>query len=159
VDILFRMLFALGIVLLIMWAMARFARKQYATKPDAVLSVLARQPLGRTSAVAVIKVMDKAFVVGVTDQGINLLGDTDLNEIELALAIDEKPEKTVRSIFSAASRSGADTDALDLTVDGPAKVSFKGSGSGKKNALDGSALSPATWKQLVNAAREATVRK
>ncbi len=41
------------------------------------MTVLARQQLTRNSAVAVVKIADRALVLGVTDGQVNLLGDTD----------------------------------------------------------------------------------
>lgn len=81
-----RLILALGAVLVIMWLLARFARRPLAGKSERVVTVLARQQLNRNASVAVLKVLDRAFLVGVTDQGVNLLTETDLTALEDALS-------------------------------------------------------------------------
>lgn len=175
------MLVALGIVLGIMWLIARFARTKFSSKPDAVMTVLARQPLGRTSSVAIVKVMDKALVIGITEQGVSLLSETDLDDLETAL--DVEPAKPLRPLKSPRVLPVRKTAALENTpavidADGTFDLSsspefaafFGGSDTpatdgpahpdtSRKSKLDGSALSAATWKQLLHVAREATVRR
>jgi len=158
-----RMLLALVFVLGIMWALARWARKPMgAGKADRVMSVLARQQLSRTSSVAVLKVMDRALVLGVTEQGIRLLTETELSPIEDALAAEATPGRSWSLLRPPAALPAgelvepADDEALVGAATQP--VSPKAPAS-KGGALDGSVLSPQTWRQLLNAARELTVRR
>jgi flagellar protein FliO/FliZ len=163
VELIGRMLLALGAVLGIMWALARFARRPLAGKADSVLTVLARQQLNRSSSVAVLKVMDRALVVGVSDQGVRLLAETELSAIEAALEVSPKPTRrqqreltdqfaqTVIAEQPALPSAGLPAPAAATP---PATVLPT-----KKNAFDGSILSPKTWSQLVNVARDVTVRR
>jgi flagellar protein FliO/FliZ len=158
IAIIGRMLVALVVVLAVMWALAKWARKPLgAGKSDKVMTVLARQQLSRTSSVAVLKVMDRALVLGVTEQGVQLLTETELAPLEDALTI-EAPARHRRAMKpisvdadTLAALEAGDTPAIAGKADEvPARTS---------SSLDGSILSPNTWKQLVGAARDLTVRK
>ncbi|MDT5016859.1 MAG: flagellar protein FliO/FliZ [Mycobacterium sp.] len=145
-----RMLLALGVVLGLMWLLARYARRPLAGRPDKVLSVVARQQLNRTASVAVVKVMDRALVVGISDQGVRLLTEAELAPIEMALASERtNPSRQIgRARGAIAKPAEQPTAAADLTA-----------APERRGALDGSILSPATWRQLVGLARDATVRR
>ena len=150
VAVIGRMLLALVFVLGVMWLLARWARKPLGGKADRVMAVLARQQLSRTSSVTVLRVMDRALVLGVTEQGVQLLTETELSAVEDALAT----EATAGRGFGRARPAPAVGEVEDgLPVSAPRP------GGGRGTALDGSVLSPRTWRQLVNAARELTVRR
>jgi flagellar biosynthetic protein FliO len=163
-----RMLLALVFVLGVMWLLARWARKPMgAGKADRVMSVLARQQLSRTSSVAVLKVMDRALVLGVTEQGIRLLTETELSPIEDALAVEPTPGRSWSLLRPPAALPSGELE--EQAADEEAEPALIGTTSiqpvsrrapaGKGGALDGSVLSPQTWRQLLNAARELTVRR
>jgi flagellar protein FliO/FliZ len=142
------MLLALGVVLGLMWALARFVRRPLTGKADRVLNVLARQQLSRNASVAVLKVMDRALVVGVTDQGVRLLTETELEPLLAAITAQAAKPPRQRNAESVGS-----LPVGSLPIDAvPVGVRTAG-------ALDGSVLSPKVWSQLVTAARNATVRR
>jgi len=155
VAVIGRMLLALVFVLGVMWLLARWARKPLGGKADRVMAVLARQQLSRTSSVTVLRVMDRALVLGVTEQGVQLITETELSAVEDALATD------------AATGRGLGRRARAELPAGTAEEGSSGQDSpqrrvrpaGRSAALDGSVLSPRTWRQLVDAARELTVRR
>ncbi len=120
-EIALRIFFSLLVVLLLMWALAKVARRPLAGRGGAALSVLARQPLSRGAAVAVVRVGERAYVVGVTDQNVTLLAEADPDAIEAAA----HPNHEVREQLSLDSLSGS--------------------------GLAGSALSPSTWRQAATA--------
>jgi flagellar protein FliO/FliZ len=120
IEVAVRILVALVVVLGLMWAIARVARRPLGGRGGAV-AVMARQPLTRTASVAVVRVGEQAYVLGVTDQNVSLLAEADPAAIEAAASSHEVREKVP-------------LDAL-----GP--------------KLAGSALSPATWRQAVDALR------
>jgi flagellar protein FliO/FliZ len=158
-----RMLLALGVVLGLMWLLARYARRPLAGRPDKVLSVVARQQLNRTASVAVVKVMDRALVVGISDQGVRLLTEAELAPIEIALASERtKPSRQIGGARSAIAAPEQQPTAPELDAAAPEQPTARGhlaAGSERRAALDGSILSPATWRQLVGLARDATVRR
>jgi flagellar protein FliO/FliZ len=142
------MLLALGVVLGLMWALARFVRRPLTGKADRVLNVLARQQLSRNASVAVLKVMDRALVVGVTDQGVRLLTETELEPLLAAITAQAAKPPRQRNAESVGS-----LPVGSLPIDA-VPVGVRAAG-----ALDGSVLSPKVWSQLVTAARNATVRR
>lgn len=168
-----RMLLALVLVLGVMWALARWARKPMGVgKGERVMTVLARQQLSRSSSVAVLKLMDRALVLGVTEQGVQLLTETELAPIEQALTVPApgrrplvapgrhplvassgRPVANPKSLESSSLDPG-EPDAGQLEPPESAMPALAG-----KSKLDGSVLSPAMWKQLLGAARELTVRR
>jgi flagellar protein FliO/FliZ len=151
VAVIGRMLLALVFVLGVMWLLARWARKPLgAGKADRVMSVLARQQLSRTSSVAVLKVMDRALVLGVTEQGIRLITETELSPIEDALATEPGPSRSW-SVLRPARPALSEARSVEGGNGSPV--------GDRSGSLDGSVLSPRTWRQLLNAARELTVRR
>lgn len=165
VAIIGRMLLALVVVLGIMWFLARWARKPLNGKSDRVMSVLARQQLSRTSSVTVLRVMDRALVLGVTEQGIRLITETELPALEEVLAAEPELSKSwlrARSL-NAADQPGSDTGrpAAEGASRKPARVpagDLHPTRAGR-GALEGSVLSPKVWRQVVTVARDLTVRR
>lgn len=82
-ELVLRIGFSLLIVFGLMWGLAKLARRPLnARRGTGALAVLGRQQLSRGTSVAVIQVADRALVVGVTEQQISLLGETDLAGFE-----------------------------------------------------------------------------
>jgi flagellar protein FliO/FliZ len=98
--------------------------------------VVARQQLSRSASVAVVQVADRALVVGVTDNQITLLGETDLAALQQRAPQPEKRD-TVRL-----DGAGAVPPAATAVT-----------------RIDGSLLSPAMWRQTIEFIRERTVRR
>lgn len=167
IAIIGRMLVALVIVLAVMWALAKWARKPLGIgKGDKVMTVLARQQLGRGSSVAVLKLMDRALVLGVTEQGVQLLAETELAPLEEALTVEpaSRHRRAVKPITvdadTLAELEAGSSDPAPVTAELPTRSQTRAAQRASQNSpLDGSILSPGTWKQLVNAARDVTVRR
>jgi flagellar protein FliO/FliZ len=199
VELIGRTLLALLVVLGIMWALAKFARRPLTGRSDKVLTVLARQQLNRNASVAVLKVGDKAIVVGVSDGGVRLLSETDAAPFEAALAADrpDRPGRTARGGRGdrtnraprgsrnrpppkrrALSRGAPmpiptpttmsmptplplsrSVDSVTGGEDSDDEVAQPAYVSDARGALDGSVLAPKMWKQLLDGARELTVRR
>jgi flagellar protein FliO/FliZ len=82
-ELVLRIGFSLLIVFGLMWALARVARRPLSgRRGPGSLAVLHRQQLSRGSALAVVQVGDRAMVLGVTDQHVSLLGETELAAFE-----------------------------------------------------------------------------
>jgi flagellar protein FliO/FliZ len=152
-----RVTLCLVAVLGLMWLLARASRKPLSARAAGPLAVLARQQLSRSSSVAVVRVADKALVIGITDAQVTLLGEADLAAVTDALTPVESVSRTpvdlsddVTSLPESngvAARSGEDDLATIANLD-----------SHRRGALAGSALSPATWKQAIDTLRERTAR-
>ncbi|MGQ0843557.1 MAG: flagellar biosynthetic protein FliO [Sporichthyaceae bacterium] len=166
-ELLLRVGFSFSIVLGLLWICARVLRNRTGGRPTDTVEVLARTQLGRGANVTVLRVADRAIVLGVTERGIVQLGESitdlaaltpqpraaeqlqpalptpDISAVEVNPAIDLLP----------AQRSRRSRAASSTTVPS-APQAMAGQG-----ALAGSILSPATWRLGMDALRERTVRR
>ncbi|GAA1794789.1 flagellar biosynthetic protein FliO [Planosporangium flavigriseum] len=140
IELTIRIVFSLLVVVALMWGMAKLARKPLGIRRGGgLIEVLGRQQLSRSASVAVVRVADKAMVLGVTDGQVSLISEADLATIE-----EYQPEAPVkREPLSLESLDSATTPAGARAI-GP---------------LNGSVLSPDMWKQTMQFLRERTVRK
>jgi flagellar protein FliO/FliZ len=100
VELTLRVLCSLTVVFILLWALARLARRGTGGHGAALLTVLARQQLSRSSSVAIVKVADRALVLGVSDAGVSLLADADAHLFEEPAAVD-RPSPLAGSLLSA----------------------------------------------------------
>lgn len=128
IELAVRIVFSLAVVLLLMWGLAKVARRPLAGRTGGALGVLARQPLSRGASVQVVRVGERALVLGVTDQQVTLLTETEAGVLEPAARGEVREPVPLDSL------------TVDATAPGP---------------LAGSALSPATWRQAASALRKA----
>ncbi|WP_127783033.1 flagellar biosynthetic protein FliO [Rhodococcus sp. X156] len=155
VELVGRMILALVVVIFVMWGLAKWARKPLGAGAGQVLTVLARQQLSRTSSVAVVKVLDQALVLGVTEQGIRLLTEVDLDQVQTVLSTPPAPrERRLRRPSS--TNPGSTADPLAEPAPEPVTLTKSATAPGR---LDGSVLSPRTWHQAVDAVRDLTARR
>lgn len=123
-----RVVVSLGIVLGLLWLVARVSSRRLAGGPRALVRVLGRSALGRNASVAVVEVGERVLVLGVSDGGVRLLTELDPEEVPGTSA--PAPALAGSSVtdppLAAAARSGA--------------------------PLAGSVLAPATWRQAWAAA-------
>jgi flagellar protein FliO/FliZ len=135
-ELTIRIAFSLLIVLGLMWGMAKVLRRPLAGRTGGALAVLARQQLTKGSSVAVIRVADRALILGVTDAGVSLLADADIDVIEAY-----QSERNVRRepvTLPAQSTGGTEQPTTSTRPVG---------------GLNGSILSPSMWKQAASALR------
>jgi flagellar protein FliO/FliZ len=85
-----RLIVSLGVVIGLMWAVARVIRKRGfggvggpSRRPGVQVDIVARRTLGRNSSIAVVRAGNQAMVVGITEQRITKLADASLEEIDL----------------------------------------------------------------------------
>ncbi len=146
-TLLLQMVVALGVVLAVMWLAARLLRSVGPAGNEALLELVARQQVGRTASVAVVRVADQALVVGVTDDQVSLLAEVELGQVEQAVAAQEQARAARReqrqSLLPGSGRSG---------------TASSGSLTGK-GKLHGSILAGSTWKQALEALRQRTARR
>jgi flagellar protein FliO/FliZ len=141
-----RLLLALCFVLGLMWVVGRWVRSRgNGRKGAATLAVLARQQLSRNSSVAVVKVLDQALILGITDGQVSMLGQSDLAEFEGRLAGGPALTKPRR-------RPALSSTAMVIDQSGEVAAP-------RPTALAGSALSLTTWRQAVDVIRERSVRR
>jgi flagellar protein FliO/FliZ len=132
-----RLLLSLAFVLGLMWLIAKKVKRGPGGRGrnGRLIDVLSRQQLSRTASVAVVRVMDQALIIGVTDGQISVLGDTDLAAAQASLETPDPP----RPARARTVRASVDSE--------------------HKAPLNGSALSPGTWKQTLETLRDLTARK
>ncbi|MCW2638869.1 MAG: fliO [Dactylosporangium sp.] len=141
IELTIRIVFSLLVVVSLMWGMAKLARKPLGIRRGGgLIEVLGRQQLSRGASVAVVRVADKAMVLGVTDGQVSLIAETDLAAIE-----EYQPEAPVRrEALSLESLDSQPAVLAELRPNGP---------------LSGSLLARSTWTQTMQFLRERTVRK
>jgi flagellar protein FliO/FliZ len=134
-ELVLRIGFSLLVVFGLMWGLAKVARRGGITKRGSGnLALLNRQHLTRGSSVAIVQVADRALILGVTDNQVSLLGETDLD----AFGAEPQPQPVHEK-----------HDALPVMPVLPEH-------GGK---LDGSILSPRTWSSALDFLRDRTTRR
>ena len=84
-ELVLRIGFSLLVVFGLMWGLARLARRPLGSGTAPVAAVGAQPPAAdRGASVAVVRVADRALVLGVTDQQVSLLGEADLEDVREA---------------------------------------------------------------------------
>ncbi|GAA3871679.1 hypothetical protein GCM10022243_41190 [Saccharothrix violaceirubra] len=136
-----RLLLGLVLILGLLWLIARVLRRPMRGRAVAAgLEVLARTQLTRGAGVAVVRVDRRALVLGVTDAGVSLLHEADAD-------VFTAPTGTTH-------RTPLDLDELQARTE----VQEQPAADGTTSKLNGSALSPATWRQAFDALKERSVR-
>ena len=136
-----RLILSLGfIAVVLLWA-ARLAKKKGLGQGNGLIEVVARQRMGRSSTVNVVRIADVVLVIGATEEQVTLLAEVDAEAVETALAERRIP----------APRAAVD-GTLPTTT--PALVARTSTGP-----LAGSVFDRAGWGSFVRELRERTVRK
>jgi flagellar protein FliO/FliZ len=115
--LLVRLVVSLGVVLGLMWVAARLLARQSGGRVARVsrpvpIQVLARSSLSKNSSVAVVAAAGKALIVGITDNQVTLLGESDLESLTAPEA-EEDPATTItaaartRPPWASPARPGA----------------------------------------------------
>jgi flagellar protein FliO/FliZ len=156
IELVLRIGFSLLVVLGLMWGLARLVRRPLAGRGGGAVAVLARQQLGRSASVAVVRVVDRALVLGVTEGQISLLGEADLAALEQAT----EPSVHRKAVGLTATAPGAAACTEERSDEGRLRRTSPGARASGASAgpMAGSVLSPATWRQTMDFLRERTVR-
>ena len=132
-----RLVASLAIVVGLLLLMARFGARKFRGQSGALVHVVHRQPLSRTSSVAVVTVGTRVLVLGTTEHQVSILTELDPEEIgKVDLEpLDELPalQTTPRSDKPMLADPLADA----------------------RGPLAGSVLSPQTWRQAFQVATQA----
>ena len=138
-----RLILSLGfIAVVLLWA-ARLAKKKGLGQGNGLIEVVARQRMGRSSTVNVVRIADVVLVIGATEEQVTLLAEVDSEIVDAALAERRVP----------APRPAAD-GAAPASVGAPLVAARASSG-----VLAGSVFDLAGWGSFVTSLRERTVRK
>ena len=139
-ELTLRLIVSLAIVVGLLLLLARFGARKFRGNSGALVHVVHRQALSRTSSVSVVTVGSRVLVLGTTEQQISVLTELDPEELDLEdiaeLSLVPEPEAEV---LARAPRSHRGTPQST----GP---------------LSGSVLSPQTWKQAFSAVSRGPAR-
>src|SRR5688572_30917670 len=96
-----RLVLSLAFIAVVLLFAARVAKKRGLGQGNGLIEVVARQRMGRTSTVNVVRIGDVVLVVGATEEQVTLLAEVDPEVVEEALQ-ERRP----------AVRGGADGSAV-----------------------------------------------
>jgi flagellar protein FliO/FliZ len=143
-----RVALSLAVVVGLLWFMQRrITRSQRVSKNAQLITVVGRQGVGQKASVVVVDIDGQRFVLGVTEQNVNVLQSTEA-PTDVAGQAQASADVFARSLETATDDLGA---AADAPADASAPVAAFGAAP---RALGGSILSPSTWKQTAAALRQ-----
>ncbi|MGY1914589.1 flagellar biosynthetic protein FliO [Blastococcus sp. HT6-30] len=141
-----RLFLSLALIGGVLWFAARLAKKKGLGQGNGLIEVVARQRMGRTSSVNVVRIADVVLVIGATEEQVTLLAEVDGDAVEAALGERRAPARL------RAADGPADADDAPATPVPAARSSAEG-------VLAGSVLDRQGWGTLVAELRERTVRR
>ena len=80
-----RLILSLGFIAVVLLLAARLAKKRGLGQGNGLIEVVARQRMGRTSTVNVVRIADVVLVVGATEEQVTLLAEVDAEAVDVAL--------------------------------------------------------------------------
>ena len=137
-----RLILSLAFIAVVLFYASRLAKKKGLGQGNGLIEVVARQRMGRTSTVNVVRIGDVVLVVGATEEQVTLLAEVDAETIEHALADRRGPVRIGASEVGPA-------------VVGPPGLAARSS----SGALAGSVFDRNGWGTFVHQLRERTVRR
>ena len=156
-----RVLVVLGVIVSLLWFVQRRVTKGRSSarrRRGNAVTVVGRQGIGPKASVVVVDVDGNRFVLGVTERQVSVLHTADrpqdadvtpitrVREVQAATGTtDAVPTSTTGMNSSNSTTSSTRQDADFLTAQGRASLFDE--------ALKGSILSPATWRQASSAVR------
>ena len=142
-ELTIRLVVSLAIVVGLLLLLARFGARRFRGQAGALVRVVHRQPLSRTSAVAVVTVGSRVLVLGTTEQQVSILTELEPEELEIELPEVGALEPATPEIRPVRQPLEA-TDLVDAIE--------------PRDPLAGSVLSAQTWRQAFQVATQAANR-
>ena len=133
-----RLILSLAFVAGVLWFAARVAKKRGLGQGNGLIEVVARQRMGRSSTLNVVRIADVVLVVGATEEQVTLLAEVDGEAVETALRERAQPVGS----------------AVEGSIARPALAARSSSG-----VLSGSVFDRGGWGTVVQQLRERTVRR
>jgi flagellar protein FliO/FliZ len=147
-ELTIRLIVSLAIVVGLLMLLARFGARRFRGQAGAMVRVLHRQPLSRTSSVAVVTVGTRVLVLGTTEHQVSIL--TELEPEELDLVVEEAPLSDPLTEDLAPEQP--------QQVRQPVEIGELVDAIEPRDPLAGSVLSPQTWRQAFQVATQAASR-
>ncbi len=136
-----RLVLSLAFIAAVLLFAARLAKKRGLGQGNGLIEVVARQRMGRTSTVNVLRIADVVLVVGATEEQVTLLAEVDAEAVDAALRDRRAP------VPAGVPADGSDAGVTTLAA------------RSTSPALAGSVFDRRGWGAFVNQLRESTVRK
>jgi flagellar protein FliO/FliZ len=136
-----RLILSLAFIAIVLFFAAKVAKKRGLGQGNGLIEVVARQRMGRTSTVNVVRIGDVVLVVGATEEHVTLLAEVDPETIEQSLRERQAP-----------ARLGATTPA---SAGGSATLASRTT----SGALAGSVFDRNGWSSFLHQLRERSVRR
>ncbi len=147
-----RLILSLAFIAAVLWFAARVAKKRgIGGTGHGVIEVLARQRMGRTSTLNVIRIADVTLVVGATEEQVTLLAEVDGDAVDAAIR-ERDAARPVRPAMRAVPDGDGDAQPVGAG-------SHRSPAHSSPGALTGSVFDRNGWGSFVNQLRERTVRR
>lgn len=150
-----RVLVVLGVIVSLLWFVQRRVTKGRSSarrRRGNAVTVVGRQGIGPKASVVVVDVDGNRFVLGVTERQVSVLHTADRPQ-----DADVTPITRVREVHAATGTTDAvptsSTSTTSSTRQDADFLTAQGRASLFDEALKGSILSPATWRQASSAVR------
>lgn len=163
-----RLVVSLAIIVGILLLLTKVGSRRFQGRTGALVRVVHRQPLSRTSALAVVTVGGRVLVIGTTEHQVSLLAELDPDELALAEIVDATEQAELAElaelqhlvpdeVIAAGPRPALPAVTLPAVTHRAAgrHASHRASGTQSSVAtgrLAGSVLSVDTWRQALAAA-------
>src|SRR4051794_14294976 len=145
-----RLVLSLAFVGGVLWFAARLAKKRgLGGTGNGLIEVVARQRLGRSSTVNVVRIGDVCLVVGATEEQVTLLAEVDPETVDAAVPAKQAP----RQLAPVAEDDGHEAPERPRVT---ARTSSRGTSSG---GLNGTVFDKNGWSSFMTELREKTVRR
>lgn len=149
-SLVLRVVLALAFVAVLLWYIQKRAtRGQRGPRSGDALTIISRRGLGKTSSVVIVETDGKRFLLGVTEQAVNVLHTSDAPvavEAPATVPVPATGKVFALKLAEATGRTAvAAGDVLSPVSRHPQR---------KPSPLDGSILAPSTWKQAGSALRK-----
>jgi flagellar protein FliO/FliZ len=172
IELVVRLVFSLAVVVGMLLLLAKFSAKRFRGGSGSLVQVVQRQPLSRTSSVAVVTVGSRVLVLGTTEQQVQLLTELDPDELDVpaleaatpapssdrgnAMAHSPSDEATaVRRLGRPKRQPKSVPQSVPPSVPQSVPALRDADVVAAEGALSGSVLSAQTWKQAFAAATSA----
>jgi flagellar protein FliO/FliZ len=142
-----RLVLSLAFIGAVLLFAARVAKKRGLGQGNGLIEVVARQRMGRTSTLNVVRIADVVLVVGATEEQVTLLAEVDADAVDAALREQQRP----------AVRIGAADTSSDTPGEAPRAPALAARST--SGALAGSVFDRNGWGSFVTELRERTVRR
>ncbi len=152
-----RVLVVLGVMVALLWFVQRRVTKGRTSarrRRGNAVTVVGRQGVGPKASVVVVDVDGNRFVLGVTERQVSVLHASDRPQDADVTPLVRVPEAEARTgTDDARAGSAGSTSTTTTTRQDADFLTAQGRASLFDEALKGSILSPATWRQASSAVR------